>query len=72
MGISSKSLPQLPEESVNRIIQVMPNPDNTEYTCVWEAESKEALDKYLRNKVQDWSTETYHEVNTAGAMGLTL
>ena len=66
------SLPELPAEGVTRIIQVMPNPDNTEATCVWEAESKEALDKYLRSKVKDWSTETYHEVNTAGAMGLSV
>ena len=69
---AQKSLPELPAEGVKRVIQVMPNADNTEATCVWEADSKEALDKYLRSKVKDWSSETYQEVNTAGAMGLTL
>lgn len=69
---AQKSLPELPAEGVQRVIQVMPNADNTEATCVWEADSKEALDKYLRSKVQNWSSETYQEVNTAGAMGLTL
>lgn len=66
------SLPELPAEGVKRVLQVMPNADNTEATCVWEADSKEVLDKYLRSKVKDWSTETYQEVNTAGAMGLAL
>jgi hypothetical protein len=30
------------------------------------------MDKYLRSKVGDWSTETYQEVNTAAAMGLSV
>ena len=67
---AQKSLPSLPEAGVIRVIQVMPSPDNSEATCVWEADSKEMLDKYLRSKVGDWSKETYHEVNVAGAMGL--
>ncbi len=67
---AQKSLPQLPEGGVQRIIQVLPNKDNTECTCLWEADSIEALDKYLRSKVQDWSNEAFHEVNTAAAMGL--
>jgi hypothetical protein len=66
------SLPELPVDGVKRIIQVMPNTDNTEATCVWEADSKEALDKYLRSKVGEWSNETYQEVNTAAAMGLSV
>lgn len=67
---AQKSLPELPVSGVKRIIQVMPSPDNTEATCVWEADSKEALDTYLRSKVGDWSKETYQEVNVAGAMGM--
>ena len=67
---AQKSLPELPTSGVKRIIQVMPNADNTEATCVWEAESKEDLDKYLRSKVGDWSKETYHDVNVTNAMGL--
>ena len=69
---AQKSLPELPADGVKRIIQVLPNTDNTEATCVWEADSKEALDNYLRSKVGSWSTESYQEVNTAGAMGLTV
>lgn len=67
---AQKSLPELLVEGVKRIIQVMPNTDNTEATCVGEADSKELLDKYLRSKVGDWSKKTCQEVNTSAAMGL--
>lgn len=67
---AQKSLPELPVSGVQRIIQVMPNGDMTQATCVWEADSIEALDGYLRSKVQDWSKETYYELNTAAAMGV--
>jgi hypothetical protein len=67
---AQKSLPELPAGGVQKIIQVMPNADMTTATCVWEADSIEALDSYLRSKVQDWSTETYYELNTAAAMGM--
>ncbi len=69
---AQRSLPELPADGVQRIIQVMPNQDMTEATCVWEADSIEKLDSYLRSKVYDWSKETYHEVNTANAMGLSV
>lgn len=69
---AQKSLPELPAAGVQRVLQVMPNTDNTQATCVWEADSKEALDTYLRSKVGDWSHESYQEVNTAAAMGLPL
>jgi hypothetical protein len=69
---AQKSLPALPEGGVTRVMQVMPNNDMTQATCVWEAESIETLDSYLRSKVQDWSTETYYELNTAAAMGVAL
>jgi hypothetical protein len=67
---AQKSLPQLPESGVKKVMQVMPNADMTMATCVWEADSIDALDTYLRSKVQDWSTETYFELNTAAAMGM--
>ena len=67
---AQKSLPELPVAGVQRIMQVMPNNDMTSATCVWEADSIEALDTYLRSKVQDWSTETYYELNAAAAMGM--
>lgn len=38
--------------------------------CLWEAESIDALDSYLRSKVGDTSKETYYEVNVANAIGL--
>ena len=67
---AQKSLPELPASGVQRVIQVMPNADMTQATCVWEADSIEVLNAYLRSKVQDWSSETYYELNTAAAMGM--
>jgi hypothetical protein len=67
---AQKSLPELPAEGVQRIMQVLPNHDMTEATCIWEADGINELDKYLRSKVGDWSKETYYEVNAAAAMGL--
>jgi hypothetical protein len=67
---AQQSLPQLPENGVQKVMQVMPNSDMTMATCVWEADNLETLDAYLRSKVQDWSTETYYELNTAAAMGV--
>ncbi|MEO6253403.1 MAG: hypothetical protein ABIO79_08870 [Ferruginibacter sp.] len=67
---AQKSLPQLPADGVQRVMQVMPNIDMTNAICVWEADSIETLDAYLRSKVQDWSTETYYELNAAAAMGM--
>ena len=69
---AQKSLPELPVSGVQRILQVLPNNEMNEATCLWEADSIDALDKYLRSKVFDWSTETYYEVDTTKAMGLTV
>ncbi len=69
---AQKSLPELPAAGVQKVLQVMPNADMTTATCVWEADSIEALDTYLRSKVQDWSSETYYELNTAAAMGVPM
>lgn len=67
---AQKSLPELPVAGVQRIINVFPSSDMTEATCIWEADSIEDLNKYLRSKVFDWSKETYFEINAANAMGL--
>lgn len=67
---AQKSLPELPVSGVQRIINVFPSTDMNQATCVWEADSIETLDKYLRDKVANWSQETYFEINTANAMGL--
>jgi hypothetical protein len=69
---AQKSLPELPIAGVNKIMQVLPNKDMTTATCIWEADSIEQLDTYLRSKVFDWSTEEYYELNTAAAMGLPM
>jgi hypothetical protein len=71
-GSAQASLPNLPEGGVQRVLQVMPNQTMTEATCVWEADSIETLDSYLRGKVQDWSKEEYQEVNLTNTMGLTV
>ena len=67
---AQKSLPSLPEGGVHRVLQVLPNADMTQATCLWEADSVDTLDSYLRSKVGNWSNETYMEVNTANAMGV--
>ena len=67
---AQKSLPELPASGVQRVLQVMPNTDMTQATCVWEADSIDSLNTYLRSKVSDWSEETYYELNGAAAMGV--
>ena len=67
---AQKSLPELPVSGIQRIIQVMPNTEMTQATCVWEADSIAALDAYLRSNVHDWSKETYYELNSTAAMGM--
>jgi len=67
---AQKSLPELPVPGVKRICNVFPSSNMMEATCIWEADSIESLDKYLRSKVFDWSKETYFEINAANAMGL--
>jgi hypothetical protein len=67
---AQKSLPELPVAGVQRIINVFPSAAMNEATCIWEADSIDTLDKYLRSKVFDWSQETYFEINAANAMGL--
>ncbi len=67
---AQRSLPELPASGVQRVLQVMPNADMTTATCVWEADSIEILDAYLRSKVQDCSKETYYELNASAAMGV--
>jgi len=67
---AQENLPKLPEANVHRVMQVIPNSDMTEATCLWEADNIDALHSYLRSKVGDNSKETYYEVNTANAMGM--
>lgn len=69
---AQESLPKLPEGGVKRVIQVLPGNDMSQACCLWEAESIEVLDAYLRSKVKDWSSESYYELNSAAAMGVSL
>lgn len=67
---AQKSLPNLPEGGVKRVLNVFPSADMKQATCIWEADSIETLDKYLRSKVHNWSQETYFEIDASHAMGL--
>jgi hypothetical protein len=64
------SLPNLPEAGTKRVLNILPNKDMNECVCVWEADSIETLDAYLRSKVGSSSTETYYELDETHAMGL--
>ena len=69
---AQESLPKLPESGVRRVVAVLPNTDMTESTCIWEADSIEVLNAYLRRTVGDWSIDAFHEVNSDNAQGLSL
>lgn len=67
---AQRSLPELPTGGVQRIVNVFPSVDMCQASCIWESDSIEALDKYLRSKVFDWSSETYFEIDATNAIGL--
>lgn len=68
---AQKNLPNLPEAGVKRIVSVFPNQTMDRCTCIWEADSIESLDSYLRDKVGNWSKDSYYELNESAAMGFT-
>jgi len=67
---AQKNLPRLPEAGVQRVLNIFPNQSMDKATFVWEADSIENLDKYLREKLGSASEETYYQINEAAAMGL--
>ena len=69
-GAAQKNLPNLPEGGVKRVLNVLPNENMDHCTCLWEADSIETLENYLREKVGNASTETYYQINEANAVGL--
>ena len=69
---AQENIPKLPEANVTRVLQVIPNGDMTEATCIWEADNIETLNSYLRSKVGSNSHEMFYEVNVANSMGLTV
>ena len=68
-GSAQKNLPNLPESGVKRVINVLPNDTMDKCVCVWEADSIESLDNYLRDKVGTWSKDSYYQLNETNAMG---
>ena len=69
-GSAQKNLPNLPEAGVKRIVNVFPNQNMDVCTCLWEAESIETLDLYLRDKIGDASKNSFYQVNEDNAMGI--
>jgi hypothetical protein len=67
---AQRNLPQLPEGGVKRIVNLFPNQSMDKCTCVWEADSIEHLEKYLREKLGNASRESYYQINEATAVGL--
>ena len=65
-----ENAPLLPAANVQRVIQSLPNADMTASACLWEADSIDALDSYLRGIMGNLSSETYYELNTANALGM--
>ena len=63
-------LPQLPEAGVKRVVSVFPNQDMDKCTCIWEADSIENLDRYLRVIVGTASSDSYYQLNEAATVGL--
>lgn len=65
-----RNLPNLPESGVKGVVSVFPNRDMDKCTCIWEADSIETLNSYLREKVGDWSKDSCYELNETAAIGL--
>jgi len=71
-GSDQKNLPNLPEGGVKRVVTVFPNENMDQCTCVWEADSIETLDSYLRDKIGSASNDSFYQINEANAVGLML
>lgn len=69
---AQKHLPRLPESGVKRMVSLLPNQNMDKCTCVWEADSIENLQAYLREKLGGASQQTLFQVNEAAAVGLEM
>jgi len=67
---AQRNLPKLPEAGVRRVVSLFPNQTMDKCTCVWEADSIETLNEYLREKVGNSSNDSFYQVNEATAVGL--
>jgi hypothetical protein len=58
-----------PHEGV-RLLQFVPSQDFRSATCIWEAESVDAVRDFVDPTLGDTSEQTYYAVNTEQAVGL--
>jgi hypothetical protein len=58
-----------PHEGV-RLLQFIPSQDFSAATCIWEAESIDAVRELVDPTLGDTSKQTYYAVNTEQAVGL--
>lgn len=67
---AQRNLPRLPEDGVKRVLNIFPNQNLDACVFVWEADSIENLENYLRKKLGNASRETCFQINEAAALGL--
>ena len=67
---AQRNLPNLPEGGVQRVLNIFPNQLMDKATLVWEADSIENLQKYLKEKLGSASYDSCFQINEATAMGL--
>lgn len=67
---AQRHLPNLPEGGVKRVLNIFPSQTLDKATCIWEAESIENLQQYLREKIGTASEETCFQINETAAVGL--
>jgi len=71
-GSVQNNLINLREDGVIRLVCIFPNENMDQCTCVWEADSIETLDRYLKNKMGKASKNNFYKINEANAIGLTI
>ena len=70
-GYTQKYLLNISGDGVQKLISVFPNENMDQCTCIWEADSIEELDEYIRNKIGNTSKDSYYQINEANSIGLT-
>jgi hypothetical protein len=66
----SSGQPLFEEHEGLRLLQFCPSQDFRAATCIWEAESIDAVRDLVDPTLGDSSEQTYYEVNTEQAVGL--
>jgi hypothetical protein len=49
---------------------LFPSSDRSRAVCVWEADSREAVEKFVEDNIGDISSNEYFEVDEGSAQGL--